>query len=106
MQHDQHIDASLSEEFRLGAERGESKWLGVRLKEFAGIRFEYHGGKRPAFGLRDLRRMRDQRAMAAMHAVKIAERNDGVFGPVRRVGVVPQDPHGPNLPADRFGRAG
>ena len=101
MQHDQHIDAGPREELRLGAERGEPKWAGVRLKEFAGIRFEYHGGKRPAFGLRNLRRMGDQGAMAAMHAVKIAERNDGAFRPIRRIPVVPQDPHGTILPFAR-----
>src|SRR5256885_7638987 len=39
--------------------------------------------------------------MSAMHAVKIAERNHGAFGPFRRIPVMPQYPH-----AGHFGRDG
>ena len=81
---DQPIDAELGEQPRLHPERRQAKRLGVGLKEFARIGFEHRHGERHALVTRDAARLGDQRAMSAMNAVEIAQRNDGALASAGR----------------------
>jgi hypothetical protein len=77
------------QEARLGAERRQAKALAARLEEFLRMRLEDEDAELSAQGLR----VCNQRLVAAMHAVKIADGNGGPARGGRQILVVPEDLH-------------
>jgi hypothetical protein len=57
------------------------------------MRLECEHAQRRAIFVRHRFRLRDQRLMAAMHAVEIANRDDSAFRAVRHVIMMAEDPH-------------
>ena len=61
------------------------------------VGFEREDPERRAAFARQFRGAADNPAMAEMHAVEIAHRNDGAAGPGRRARVITADAHGAGL---------
>ena len=69
---ERHVEPEFLEQHQLSRQRRQSKLLLMGLEEFAGVRLEHHGrgGYAPCAALR--LGFRDQGAMTAVDAVKIA----------------------------------
>ena len=88
------IDALLGKETRLGAERREAKRFAAGPKKFLRMRLEGEHGQRGATLFGNAFGIRDQRLMAAMHAVEIADGHDRAAIGRGNVAIVAKDAHG------------
>ncbi len=73
------VDPEALENLRLGAKRGQAELFEAPAEELLRLRLEGDNAERCAKLLRDALTFRDQRLMAPMHAVEIADRHDGAL---------------------------
>src|SRR6185312_17510284 len=99
-----HIHALLRDAPCLGAEWREAEAFRRRPEEFLRMRLECQNAHRRAAGMGMRQAARDQRLMAAMDAVEIADRHNRAFAIGGHVIVVAEDAHSERRQA--FGRAG
>ena len=93
------LDAQFGEQPRLDAERREAWRCRVRRQDLARVGLEGDHAERRALGPGLLARRGDQRAVAAMDAVEIADRDHPVQGRLRQRPVTPVNLHRRLMPA-------
>ncbi len=93
-QHDQMIDAQGRDLARLGTQRGQAERRHVRLEDVARVRLEGHDRPRPAGRVGDAAGFADDRLMAAVHAIEIADGDNGAPGLGGQAVEMTKDAHG------------
>lgn len=92
---EQVLDPELGQEARLDPEGGQPGRRARRGQDLARVRLEGDHAERRAQRPRLLARGPDQRAVAAVHAVEVADRDHAMERGLRQAPVAPVDLHGP-----------
>ncbi len=97
----QVIDPEPGQEARLDPQRGQSRRRLLRRQDLARMRLEGDHAERRAEVAGPRPRGLDQGAVAAVHAVEIADRDHPVQGGLRQIPIAPVDLHRRLMPAPR-----